>query len=207
MKRLRRSVPQKVRFFAVGEYGEELQRPHYHLLLFNYWPKDAEFLKVHGENDYFIAPSLEKLWPRGFHMFGNITFESAAYCARYCTKKITGPAAESHYERLVPETGEIVQIQPEFAVMSRRPGIGRGWYQEYKDDVFPRDEVIQKLGVSMKPPRYYDKLFEMENVSGFQKVRELREQAAHESKDNHPRRLEARETVAKAKLNLKRRLL
>ena len=204
MKKLRNHNKQKIRFFAVGEYGDELQRPHYHLLLFNYFPKDAQFLREHRGNPYYTSRQLSKLWPRGYHFVGNVTWDSAAYCARYCTKKITGPAAQEHYERVVEETGEVIQLEPEFAVMSRRPGIAADWYAKYRDDVFPDDEVIVK-GRQIKPPRYYDKLFEFQDECGFQKIKASRKEAAANDPDSTGRRLRDRETVMEARLKLKRR--
>lgn len=207
MKRLRRrNRYRKIRFFAVGEYGEETLRPHYHVLLFNYWPRDATYAKTIQGNRYFISEELASLWPRGMHLVGSVSFESAAYCARYCTKKITGPAAEEHYEVLVPETGEVIQREPEFAVMSRRPGIGRDWYAKYRDDVFPHDDVVIK-GRQIRPPRYYDKLFELEDECGFQKVKAKRIDAALDDKDSTGKRLADKEKCTEARLKLKRRLL
>ena len=37
-----RIFPEKIRYFASGEYGDETQRPHYHAVIFNYFPDDAE---------------------------------------------------------------------------------------------------------------------------------------------------------------------
>ena len=205
MKRLRKSQPaRKIRFFAVGEYGEQLKRPHYHLLLFNYWPQDSEFLKEINGYKYYVAGSLSKLWRYGFHMAGHVSFDSAAYCARYCTKKITGPGAEEHYETVVEETGEVIQREPEFAVMSRRPGIAAEWYARYRDSVFPHDDVVVK-GRQIKPPRYYDKLFQLEDECGFSKVKQLRVQRATESEDSSTQRLRDREKCTEARLKLKSR--
>ena len=54
---------------------------------------------------------------------GDMTFESAAYVARYCMKKVTGDAAEEHYMVVDSETGEYLgHKKPEYATMSRRPG-------------------------------------------------------------------------------------
>ena len=37
LKRFRKAVePRRVRYFGVGEYGDQLWRPHYHVILFNY---------------------------------------------------------------------------------------------------------------------------------------------------------------------------
>ena len=81
---------------------------------------------------------------------GDVTFESAAYVARYCTKKITGKLAHEHYKGKLPE----------YATMSRRPGIGRAWLEKYKDDVYNYDYVVVRNGLKLRPPRYYDKIYD-----------------------------------------------
>ena len=205
LKRLRKANPSlKIRYYACGEYGEEEKRPHYHLLLFGYWPRDAVFLREHGGNRYYTSKQLSNLWRYGFHFAGEVTPDSAAYVTRYCTKKITGRAAQEHYETVVEETGEVIQRQPEFAVMSRRPGIAREWFAKYRDDVFPHDDVIIK-GRQIKPPRYYDKLFELEDECGFDVIKAKRKEKALENeKDSTGRRLADRGVVMEARLNLKK---
>lgn len=157
IKRLRKRVP-PLRLFYCGEYGDETERPHYHALLFGYRPNDGEQLSS-GENPIFESPSMTKTWGHGLTSFGELTFESAAYVARYCTKKITGPMAEEHYTRTNPDTGEVYQLIPPFNGMSLKPGIGTTWLEKYGPDAYAKDEVILR-GRSMKPPRAYDKLFE-----------------------------------------------
>lgn len=44
--------------------------------------------------------------------------------------------------------------------MSRRPGIGLTWFEKYKSDVYPHDYVVVN-GSKVRPPRYYDKKFEL----------------------------------------------
>ena len=64
---------------------------------------------------------IKKLWTLGNCEIGELTFESAAYVARYIMKKINGPMAKEHYKRYDPTTGEIYWITPEFNLMSREP--------------------------------------------------------------------------------------
>lgn len=113
MKRLRYHVDQPgLRFYGVGEYGDQSWRPHYHLAIFGldhtYRPhktavQDA-WKVVHGAED---GNSL------GFTMVGSLTLSSAQYIAKYVTKKMTNEKDP----RLCGRT-------PEFARMSLRPGIG-----------------------------------------------------------------------------------
>lgn len=148
MKRLRKSIePKKVRYYHCGEYGENLGRPHYHALLFGYDPSDKRFFSSKGNNSIYTSDSLSKLWPYGYSVVGNISFESAAYVARYVMKKVTGDRAKEHY------TGRV----PEYTTMSRRPGIGKRWYEKFKTDVYPHDRIVVR-GHATRPPRFYDNL-------------------------------------------------
>lgn len=149
MKRLRKHVGGGVRFYHCGEYGEQFGRPHYHALLFGYDFSDKVLLKEVGGVKLFTSETLSKLWGKGFATCGAVTMESAAYVARYVMKKITGEAAAEHYGGR----------KPEYTTMSRRPGVGRAWFEKFSGDVFPSDEVIVN-GRSCKPPRYYDNLLE-----------------------------------------------
>ncbi|QCQ84848.1 replication initiator protein [Blackfly microvirus SF02] len=155
MKRLRKSLaPKKVRFYHCGEYGEQLARPHYHALLFNYCPPDLRHFSGSGKTKVSTSESLSQLWPYGYAVVGEVTFESAAYVARYVMKKINGPNADVHY----------MGMKPEYTTMSRRPGIGKGWYEKFKTDVYPHDRIMLR-GVRSRPPRYYDGLLLKEDPS------------------------------------------
>jgi hypothetical protein len=102
------------------------------------------------------------LWPYGYSSTGDVSFESAAYVARYVTKKITGKAADSHYEH-VDADGVVSWRTPEFSHMSLKPGIAYGWIKKYMADVYPHDYVILK-GKKRTPPRYYDRMYERFDV-------------------------------------------
>lgn len=194
MKRLRKQHGPHIRFYHCGEYGEKTNRPHYHAILFNFDFSDKVHYKTNNGHKYYISDNLSLLWPHGFSVVGDVTFESAAYVARYCMKKVTGKAADDHYERIT-DNGEIVRIKSEYATMSRRPGIGHGWYKKFQTDVFPSDFVVHD-GIKMKPPKYYDRQLEIQDEPLSNKLRALRKQsAAKKSADNTPERLSVRHKV------------
>lgn len=198
MKRLRKAIsPKLVRFFHCGEYGENNKRPHYHACLFGYDFPDKILYTIRDECRLYRSPMLEKLWPFGFATVGDVTFESAAYVARYITKKITGDLAEKHYQGR----------QPEYTTMSRRPGIGKLWYENFKGDVFPCDNVVIR-GKVMKPPRYYDKQLELSDVQLFAKIKiDRKAKALQNAADNTTARLAVKETCKLAQFQqLKRGL-
>lgn len=145
-----------IRFYHCGEYGESLGRPHYHACLFNFDFSDKYFWRTSESGARcYRSPSLEELWPFGQCEIGDVTFESAAYVARYIMKKINGDAAADHYVRYDSSTGEISSLMPEYTTMSRKPGIGSLFFDKYYDDMYPLDRVIVR-GLSMRPPRFYD---------------------------------------------------
>lgn len=193
----------RLRYFMCGEYGSKLDRPHYHALLFGYWPNDAEFWKetVTGHK-LFISPTIEKIWGRGFAPIGSVNYESAGYVARYVMKKAKGDEAFKldHYERSLPD-GTLYYLPPEYARMSRRPGIGKSWFEKYSSDVYPSDEVVVR-GKVMKPPRYYDKLLQDDDPDEFDKIKEVRkERGLSRWKESTPKRLAVKEEICQARVS------
>lgn len=152
MKRLRKNSGEKIRYYACGEYGSLYQRPHYHACLFGYRPKDLVIHSVRNGITLYRSPELEKAWQyRGFVTVGDVTYESAAYCARYVLKKITGVNAESYYNGR----------QPEYTVMSRRPGIAGEFFEKYSEDIYNKDFIVLRDKMKLKPPRYFDKIYDI----------------------------------------------
>lgn len=142
-----------IRTYYCGEYGDKYKRPHYHELLFNFDFPDRKLFKIKNGFRYYTSDSLNEIWGKGFAVIGDLTFESAAYVARYVTKKITGKIASEHYQGRLPE----------FGIPSRNGGIGRGWFDLYHEDVYSYDQAIltRKDGKPhiLRPPKYYDKLY------------------------------------------------
>lgn len=182
MKRLRKAIsPRKVKYYACGEYGETYGRPHYHACLFGWTPPDKRLWKARQAPDgqvvrLYRSEMLEKLWPYGYSTVGDVTFESAAYVARYVMKKVTGDAADSHYLVVDRETGELLGFrQPERTWMSLNPAIGKEWFEKYYSDVFPHDEVVIR-GKPQKVPKYYEKVYENLDVDKAYELELIREQ-------------------------------
>ena len=211
LKRLRYHLePKRIRFFLCGEYGSKLGRPHYHAIIFGWFPEDRKLIKGEGEFSLWSSATLQDAWGLGFASIGRVSFESASYVANYATKKVNGPKAAEHYGGRLPE----------FLLMSRRPGIGRPWFDKYGSDVFPSDEVIVR-GVKCRPPRYYDQLLAVRNPDELERLKLKRELAADKLEEmvltcgesvnvvlsRNGRRLPDLEAVAKAKLAMKSRSL
>lgn len=156
MKRLRFEVaPQRVRYFANGEYGEHNWRPHHHGLLFGYdFPDKRHWRTTDQGHKVYRSELLERLWPYGHCELGDVTAQSAGYVARYCFAKVTGELADEYYRRVSPIDGQVYQVKLEFLVMSRRPGIGSAWFDRFATDAFPSDFVIVD-GRKVRPPSFY----------------------------------------------------
>lgn len=174
MKRLREAAKRlygidNIRFYAAGEYGDCNERPHYHCLIYNFDFPDKQYLATEKGNVYYTSKLLEEAWGYGFVYISDFSINTANYVSRYVTKKINGQLKDAWYQ------GK----EPEYQVCSNRPGIGRKWFEKYKNDVFPTDEVVystkQGKKVKIKPPKYYDKLYDKFCPDEFEEVKKRRE--------------------------------
>lgn len=200
-KRLRKAIaPAKIRYYACGEYGEKLSRPHYHAIVFGLWPKDAKFQRDHRGHRYFTSELIDRAWQgQGFHFFSTVNYKTAGYVARYVCKKQTGEQAYDHYFHELPDGNQIFK-HPEFARMSLKPGIGAKFFEAYNGEIYPPDHVIVD-GKVHKPPRYFDKLLQDEDEFAYELVkRDRAERSLEHFENNTPKRLAVREKVHKARI-------
>lgn len=108
------------------------RRPHYHLILFALeLPDLCEPSKTQSGFVQYKSPSLERVWSdretgtlRGFVDVSYADRGAFSYVAGYVHKKLGNPKDAADYMRVHPVTGEVLQVRPEFARMSRKPGIG-----------------------------------------------------------------------------------
>lgn len=210
-KRLRKRLGSlRVRYFQCGEYGSENFRPHYHVALFGFRDPGLRRWSTSGAGyDLYRSPVVESAWRFGHVAVGELDFASAQYVAGYVTKKLNVSKMtseqdfrrwEARYERLNARTGELYMVEPEFASMSNRPGLGESWLRRYWREVYPSDSVVIE-GRELPPPRYYDQLMERWNPALMERVKRKR-LVERDRSDDGPLRLLAMEKCGLARTNL-----
>lgn len=164
MKSLRdRIKPLRIRFFACGEYGKLHGRPHYHIIIFGWFPSDArQFFIDHGVQLY-RSKLLESVWDKGFSSVGKVTLDAAKYCAKYLNKFKFRNLPGASISRVVvdgEETPFYDALYPPFVQMSNRPGIGFGCVYRCNLD----SDRVYRNGSYIKIPRYYLKVMERDGI-------------------------------------------
>lgn len=207
-KRLRRKYPSNnIRYVYCGEYGDNTSRPHYHAIVYGLKLTDK---KLHDYNNRheprYTSQELAELWSHGDCLTGEVTADSCKYVARYMLKDAESGLWKDDYADVDSVTGEIYLRQKPFARYSLNPAIGKTWFDKYKTDVFPRDEIILKTKSGYKPhpvPDYYLRLLERESAELAEQIKQKRiaklttKQARAEQK---PARLAVKEKVLRARL-------
>lgn len=181
LKRLRKHFADKyqhvgIRFYLCGEYGENTERPHYHAIIFNLPLNDLKpYFINHEHQQIYTSETIDKLWGLGITSVGEVTYQSAAYVARYILKKQKGKN-ENELSRL-----------PEFTQMSRNPGIGTEYFNLKKDEILKYDEIILPVRggkvTSIMPPKWFDILTEREDPDKLKVIKEQRLARAQESRE------------------------
>lgn len=168
LKRLRKMTGQFIRYFGCSEYGDTTQRPHYHIILFGLRLDDKVAWQRNRLGEVlYRSPTLERAWsvkdidgvyrPIGYVLTGAVNWNSCAYVARYVTKKKLGVDAVEY---------ETFNLEPPRSMMSLKPAIGRQYYDLHKDEIYNHRFLYVSAGVSggrkIRPPRYYDRLYDID---------------------------------------------
>lgn len=141
IKRLRERVDTKLKYYACGEYGDLNGRPHYHLILIGWMPKDLYKVSYRGMSSKLI----EDLWKYGYNVVAPITGEDIRYVTGYVRKKLYGKRKEEYGDKMPP-----------FALMSL--GIGKEFVEKNEDKILKG--YLMKKGKKIGVPRYYQKLLD-----------------------------------------------
>lgn len=187
-KRLERNDKGRIRYLYSGEYGSSFSRPHFHMLCFGHFPDDiyAPRPQVSG-NTLYQSHIHEDIWRKGFVTVGSMSGASAAYVAKYSLKK----QMQRTFKFPVPD----------YIQMSRMPGIGYDFYQEFKKPMFQRGFCVQ-AGFKKPIPRYYWKLLKDEDPEAFEYF-SVKKQGFAKSLEYDLARLDAREKILLHKLDIK----
>lgn len=102
-KRLRKNTGRRFRYFACGEYGDQGNRPHYHAVIYGH--------------RYTNEEEIERAWSINGESIGHID------CGEFSTAR-AGYVAKYTLKRLGESKQIVSELTPEFAHMSKRPGIG-----------------------------------------------------------------------------------
>lgn len=141
LKRLRAAIsPLRIRFYAVGEYGDESWRPHYHVALFGFptclrgrtrrLPQSKN--RPIWRGCCVQCELVGNTWGKGDVDLGTVDIGSAQYLAQYVTKKMT------HRDNSL-----LLGRHPEFARMSLRPGIGHDFMHEVASSFLQYETAFQ----------------------------------------------------------------
>lgn len=125
MKRLRKDLFKryniKVRFFCSREYGGKTFRPHYHIILFGFCPKNLNFFrKSYSSLPIYRSPYFEKIWSKGYVFVGTTTPKSIGYVARYTLDKVKHQK-ELNFNEFREKEG---------MACSKRPALGKNWFYD-----------------------------------------------------------------------------
>lgn len=188
---INRSGRAGIRYFGCGEYGDNTERPHYHLLLFNCQFGDGR--KV--TKDLYTSEAVAHLWPDGHNRIGELTPAAASYVAQYNLKKI----GAGDFDR------DGVWRPPPFLRMSLKPAIGAHWLQRYYEDLQHGYLVndARKEGL----PRYYKNYIKKHQPELHEQMlyRLQKYTMANPSDRNEPARLRDSEKIHKRKKELTER--
>lgn len=162
-----------IRFYLASEYGPTTNRPHYHMILFNF-PIPLDELKIRKTdrdgNIHWTHDRIERIWGKGFIDICEVNWDTCAYVARYVMKKMKGKRPDEWYY----EQG----ISPEFNLMSRMPGIGLDFFTKNFQAIYKNDEIILKGHREkiqpVKPPKYYDRKFDLIEPERMKSIKENR---------------------------------
>lgn len=139
------------RYFVAAEYGSRTGRPHFHAILFGYYPPDCVSISSGASQlPLFSSSFLLGKWLYGHVSVAPFTPATAGYVAGYVTKKVRLSQRSSH---------DVISGYdlPEYHKSSTRPGIGFDWIMEFHKDVL-RDGYCIHSGLKYPIPRYYRKV-------------------------------------------------
>lgn len=169
-KRLRKAFPDKeIRYYAAGEYGSTTFRPHYHAIIFGLSLEDFPDLRQRGLNDlkqaHYESMVFQRIWNQGFCLLAAVSWQTCAYVSRYVQKKVF--AAELPIQ-------DLYDCEPEFSLMSRRPGIGAPYMADHPDMFDQSNIYVRGHDKPISIPKYFLTKLELTDPELADKIKKQR---------------------------------
>lgn len=188
VKRLRTASDKKIKYYAVGEYGDKTGRPHYHGIFFGLGIREHGYKRFSGGrkgNDTLVGQNgvAVRSWQsQGNVILGTVTMDSMRYVCDYVQKKLYKPRGE--------ETG---RVEP-FSLMSK--GLGKEFALKNGAQIADNKYVMVN-GIKHGVPRYYAKVLDIEKELGvFDKDKKILGYEKYwRSNEQRDRILKARESL------------
>lgn len=170
-KRLRKRIGQ-FRYYACGEYGENHNLAHFHICLFGVGINHEVFNgKKYDRKGKGYYQENNPCWSFGNVYIAELNYATARYVASYVNKKVFKDT----------KLYQVNNLTPEFVVMSRNPGIGYNFVEQYKG-LLLRQKNVRFKGKAIAMPRYYEnKVFDTEELKELRKA----EKQEHVVDDSH----------------------
>ena len=127
LKRLRHETNEHISYMAAGEYGEHTHRPHYHLLIWGWKPKQTRIYAQKQSYILYQSEDLKRLWPYGFSL---VSFGGTAAAAKYTAKYLRKGGG--------------------FLLTSRRPALGRQYLIDHPKEHY----ALAGFNHVVNTPRY-----------------------------------------------------
>jgi hypothetical protein len=169
IKRLRKAVNEPLRYFLAGEYGDNTSRPHYHMILYGWYPDDLKPIHRLSKFGHYTSDKLVKVWGQGTVDIAQATPETYNYVAGYVTKKLYGNDRDRYRK---------MGLIPPFCVMSRKPGLGDTWFQENQERLWQQGYIQLTNGKRAAIPEYYWRKLEAENPEKAWRIKKYRQEKA-----------------------------
>lgn len=170
-KRLRKQIG-PLRYYAVGEYGDESLRPHYHACLFGHAFTEKRTILREGAQMLWTNKQILEAWGMGHVSVGALNFQTAQYTASYVLKKLV---SKQKYVRVDEETGELIPLEQPRSFMSRN--LARQWWDSYGHHTTAHDIVVIN-GKKQKPPKAYDRWLGEVDEKKLEEIKETRKENA-----------------------------
>jgi len=189
-----RTTLPRLRYYAVGEYGDRTLRPHYHACIFGHAFLTGRIVVETHPHVLWTTEELEACWGLGQARVGDLNFATARYTAQYICKKLR---AKQKYVRVDEETGEMIALEQPRAFMSKN--LGKNWWAQWHQQTIDHDHVVID-GVPQKPPKAYDRWLGEAKPETIEKIKEeRREKAIANAKTEEQTHARAQNAHARAK--------